>query len=89
MVEVGLSSWDVAAPIVLVEEAGGRVTDFDGRRAIDAGTFVATNGLLHDEVLARLRGERRTPAPVAPSARVRGSRTRLPPAPHRRGRRRR
>ena len=30
--------------------------DFDGRRAIDAGTFVATNGRLHDEVLARLRG---------------------------------
>jgi histidinol-phosphatase len=56
MVEVGLSSWDAAAPTVLVEEAGGRVTDFDGRRAIDAGTFVATNGRLHDEVLARLRG---------------------------------
>ena len=56
MVEVGLSSWDAAAPTVLVEEAGGRVSDFDGRRAIDAGTFVATNGLLHDEVLARLRG---------------------------------
>ena len=56
MVEVGLSSWDAAAPTVLVEEAGGRVSDFDGRRAIDAGTFVATNGLMHDEVLARLRG---------------------------------
>ena len=55
MVEVGLSSWDAAAPTVLVEEAGGRVSDFEGRRAIDAGTFVATNGLLHDEVLARLR----------------------------------
>src|SRR6185503_16394493 len=34
MVEVGLSSWDAAAPAVLVEEAGGRTTDFDGRRAI-------------------------------------------------------
>jgi histidinol-phosphatase len=56
MVEVGLSSWDAAAPTVLVEEAGGRVSDFDGRRAIDAGTFVASNGRLHDEVLARLRG---------------------------------
>ena len=58
MVEVGLSSWDAAAPTVLIEEAGGRVTDFDGHRAIDAGTFVATNGLLHDEVLGRLRGPR-------------------------------
>jgi histidinol-phosphatase len=56
MVEVGLSSWDAAAPTVLVEEAGGRATDFDGRRAIDAGTFVASNGILHEEILARLRG---------------------------------
>ena len=56
MVEVGLSSWDAAAPTVLIEEAGGRVTDFDGRRAIESGSFLATNGLLHDEVLGRLRG---------------------------------
>jgi histidinol-phosphatase len=56
MVEVDLNSWDAAAPTVLIEEAGGRVTDFDGRRAIDSGTFLATNGLLHDEVLSRLRG---------------------------------
>jgi len=56
MIEVELFSWDAAAPTVLIEEAGGRVTDFDGRRRIDSGTFVATNGLLHDEVLARLAG---------------------------------
>jgi histidinol-phosphatase len=56
MVEVELSSWDAAAPTVLIEEAGGRVTDFTGRRAIDSGTFLATNGLLHEEVLRRLRG---------------------------------
>jgi histidinol-phosphatase len=56
MVEVDLNSWDAAAPTVLIEEAGGRVTDFDGNRAIDSGTFLATNGLLHDEVLDRLRG---------------------------------
>jgi histidinol-phosphatase len=56
MVEVDLSSWDAAAPTVLVEEAGGRVTDFDGRRSLDSGTFLATNGLLHDDVLGRLRG---------------------------------
>ena len=30
MVEVGLSSWDAAAPLVVVEEAGGRATDFGG-----------------------------------------------------------
>ena len=55
MVEVGLQTWDAAAPTVLVEEAGGRATDFDGRRAIDSGTFVVSNGLLHDTVLERLR----------------------------------
>ncbi len=54
MVEVDLKTWDAAAPMVLVEEAGGRATDLDGRRAIDSGSFVVSNGLLHDEVLARL-----------------------------------
>ena len=56
MVEVDLFAWDMAAPLVLVEEAGGRVTDFDGQRVIDGGTLLASNGLLHDEVLDRLRG---------------------------------
>ncbi len=56
MVEIDLSTWDAAAPMLLIEEAGGRVTDLDGRRAIDTGTFLATNGLLHATVLERLRG---------------------------------
>jgi histidinol-phosphatase len=55
MVEVDLSSWDAAAPMVLVEEAGGRATDLAGRRAIDSGSFLVSNGILHDEVLRRLR----------------------------------
>jgi histidinol-phosphatase len=55
MVEVGLSSWDAAAPMVLVEEAGGRATDFEGRRAIDNGAFLVSNGLLHEVLLERLR----------------------------------
>jgi histidinol-phosphatase len=54
MVEVGLKSWDAAAPTVLVEEAGGRVTDFDGSRDIEAGTIIASNGRLHDVVRERL-----------------------------------
>ncbi len=56
MVEVGLKSWDAAAPTVLVEEAGGRVTDFAGRRDIEAGTIIASNGRLHDVVRDRLAG---------------------------------
>jgi histidinol-phosphatase len=54
MIEVGLSIWDIAAPAVLVEEAGGRVTDFEGRRVFDSGTTLATNGALHDTVLTML-----------------------------------
>ena len=54
MVEVELSPWDAAAPMVLVEEAGGRVTDLDGRRRIDSGTFLTTNGRLHEEIRTRL-----------------------------------
>jgi histidinol-phosphatase len=56
MIEVDLSPWDAAAPFLLVEEAGGRATDFAGRRSIASGSFIATNGSLHDEVLRRLRG---------------------------------
>ncbi len=58
MVDVGLKPWDAAAPTLLVEEAGGRFTDFEGRRAINAQTFLATNGHLHDEVLEQLRSAR-------------------------------
>jgi histidinol-phosphatase len=60
MIESDLKIWDAAAPTLLVEEAGGRVTDFDGRRALDPGTIVASNGHLHDVVLATLRGRRET-----------------------------
>lgn len=56
MIEVDLSPWDAAAPLVIIEEAGGRVTDFDGRHAIDTGTFLASNGQLHDVVRGRLAG---------------------------------
>ena len=58
MVEVELSPWDAAAPTVLVEEAGGRATDLGGLRAVDSGTFLSTNGILHDELLDRLAGRR-------------------------------
>jgi histidinol-phosphatase len=55
MLETGMHVWDVAAPQVLIEEAGGRVSDVDGDRRIDAPSFVGSNGLLHDAVLRRLR----------------------------------
>ena len=55
MMETGMHTWDVAAPQVVIEEAGGRVTDVTGERRIDAESFVGSNGLLHDEILRRLR----------------------------------
>jgi histidinol-phosphatase len=54
MVEVGLSTWDAAAPMLLVEEAGGRATDLEGDRAIDSGTFLVSNGRLHETIRTRL-----------------------------------
>lgn len=61
MIDAGLKVWDAAAPLLLVEEAGGRFTSIDGRRDLDGGTFVASNGLLHEEIRRRLidrRGSR-------------------------------
>ena len=55
MIDLGLKPWDIAAPMVVLEEAGGRVTDVDGERRIDARTFIGSNGLLHEEILERLR----------------------------------
>jgi histidinol-phosphatase len=55
MVEVGPYSWDLAAPSIVVEEAGGTFTDIHGVRTIHGGHALATNGRSHDEVLARLR----------------------------------
>jgi len=49
------SLWDLAAVQVVVEEAGGRFTDFDGTARPDGGGGISSNGLLHDEVLAALR----------------------------------
>jgi histidinol-phosphatase len=48
--------WDLAPLQVIVEEAGGRFTGFDGVAAPDRGTAIATNGLLHDAVLAIMAG---------------------------------
>jgi histidinol-phosphatase len=53
--EVDLKPWDVAPMLVLVEEAGGRLTDFSGRDTIYDGSVLATNGRLHEQILALLR----------------------------------
>jgi histidinol-phosphatase len=49
-----MNVWDCAALLPVVEEAGGRFTDWGGRRTIRGGEAVATNGALHDDVLLLL-----------------------------------
>jgi histidinol-phosphatase len=46
------SLWDLAAPQLIIEEAGGRFTDLGGARTADGGDAIATNGLVHDAALA-------------------------------------
>lgn len=54
--EEGLQPWDMAAGALITEEAGGRVTDIDGRPFdLLSGRILATNGLIHDEMAELLR----------------------------------
>ena len=53
--EPEVSVWDLAALDILVREAGGQLTALDGTPGPHGGSAVATNGLLHHEVLSRLR----------------------------------
>jgi histidinol-phosphatase len=54
MLEPALATWDVAALQVVVEEAGGRMTTFDGGPLEHGSSVLTTNALLHDELVARL-----------------------------------
>jgi myo-inositol-1(or 4)-monophosphatase len=54
--EFNLNPWDTAAGVLIVEEAGGKVTRFDGSAfQIDSKEVVATNGVIHDELLGLFR----------------------------------
>jgi histidinol-phosphatase len=55
-VEVDLKPWDIAAVKIVVEEAGGRLTDFAGRSDIYDGRVLASNRWLHEEALRLLAG---------------------------------
>ena len=54
MLDPRMNPWDCAALIPILEEAGGRFTDWRGRVVADGGDAVSTNGTLHDEILKRL-----------------------------------
>lgn len=47
--------WDCAALAPIIEEAGGRFSDLEGRATIDGGSAVSSNGLIHDAVLVLAR----------------------------------
>ena len=56
MLDPRMNPWDCAALIPILQEAGGRFTDWRGRIATDGGDAVSTNGALHDQLLRRLEG---------------------------------
>ena len=56
--EMNLQAWDSAAGFHIVEEAGGKVTDFKGNPFSPHQTFVvASNGVIHDELLEWIEGK--------------------------------
>lgn len=53
--EEGLNPWDTAAGMLIAREAGGHITDFDGREYhIDSPEILATNGKIHSQMLGLL-----------------------------------
>ncbi len=55
---MSLQAWDIAAGTLIIEEAGGRVTDLDGRpRILAPGPILASNGFLHTVALEALKVE--------------------------------
>ncbi|MFZ3340824.1 MAG: inositol monophosphatase family protein [Terriglobales bacterium] len=69
--EFNLNPWDTAAGVLIVEEAGGRVTNFSGGPfQIDSRETLASNGLIHDELMGEFqaifagRGLEDLPSPV-------------------------
>jgi len=78
--EFGLQKWDTAAGVLLIEEAGGKVTDFEGQPyRLGGPVILATNGLIHEEMCkVALAIARRSQAPgdavVADSSAVPGKR---------------
>lgn len=56
VVEAHVRLWDIAAHAIIIEEAGGKVTDLDGAPVgFDSTKVLATNGAVHQELLALLR----------------------------------
>jgi histidinol-phosphatase len=55
MIELDVKPWDLGPLKILVEEAGGKLTDVAGRPTIYGGSAVVSNGRVHDELVEILR----------------------------------
>ena len=55
--EVSLQPWDYAAGKLLIEEAGGTFTDFEGKpfTSLSEGPIIASNGILHDQMVKKIQ----------------------------------
>ncbi len=61
--ERGLSPWDLCAGVVILQEAGGKVSAYDGSSFdLFSGRIVATNGYIHAELIQALQNTPRYPA---------------------------
>jgi histidinol-phosphatase len=56
MMEPALRIWDWASITVIVEEAGGAVTTFDGEKPTDGSSILTANPVVHEEAVRRLSG---------------------------------
>lgn len=55
VIEAKIRIWDVASLMLIIEEAGGKVTDIEGNKLTkDSTTILATNGRIHEEILGLL-----------------------------------
>ncbi|MGB0678865.1 MAG: inositol monophosphatase family protein [Polyangiales bacterium] len=55
VVDPGVKPWDIAAAAVIVQEAGGKLTDFFGKARLDGGGALASNGVLHPALVELVR----------------------------------
>lgn len=62
MVEHGVHAWDLGALIPIVEEAGGKMTAWDGKVDIERPDVLASNGLLHEAALAIMNDAQANPS---------------------------
>lgn len=56
MIDPGLNVWDIAPMLVIVPEAGGQITQWNGSTTPEAGDWLATNGNFHEELRTLLNG---------------------------------